>query len=103
MRTAAMNSISLRSVVICRFDACTAIHTTSPLIKKEISTMLGYMHYNRFGNDGFTDKHKARSTSSVQTCPVCLLKFDARGGTLPDGSVLEKAEWTAQVCTQIKD
>jgi hypothetical protein len=65
--------------------------------------MLGYMHYNRFGNDGFTDKHKARSTSSVQTCPVCLLKFDARGGTLPDGSVLEKAQWTAQVCTQIKD
>ena len=34
--------------------------------------MIGYMHYNKFGNDGFTDRGKARTTSSVQTCPVCL-------------------------------
>jgi hypothetical protein len=65
--------------------------------------MIGYMYYHRFGHAGFTDKHKGRTASSVQTCPVCLRPFDARGGTLPDGTVLEKAEWTAQVCTQIKD
>ncbi|CAB3741075.1 hypothetical protein [Paraburkholderia rhynchosiae] len=65
--------------------------------------MLGYMCYNRFGHAGFTDRHKGRSTAGVQTCAVCLLRFDARGGTLPDGTVLEEAEWIARVCTQIKD
>ena len=65
--------------------------------------MIGYLYYNRFGHAGFTDGHKGRTAASVQTCPVCLLRVDARGGTLPDGTVLEKAEWTAKVCTQIKD
>jgi len=65
--------------------------------------MIGYMYYNRFGHAGFTDNRKGRSAGSVQTCPVCLLQFDARGGTLPDGRVLEGEAWTAQVCKQIKD
>lgn len=65
--------------------------------------MIGFMHYNKFGNDGFTDAGKARTASSVQTCPVCLCRVDARGGTLPNGSVLPKEEWRAQVCTTIKD
>jgi hypothetical protein len=64
--------------------------------------MIGYMYYNRFGHAGFTDRNKGRTAASVQTCPVCLLAFDARGGTLPGGTVLEKAEWTAKVCTQIR-
>lgn len=65
--------------------------------------MIGYLYYHRFGHAGFTDKHKGRAAASVQTCPVCLLQFDARGGTLPDGQVLERGTWTTQVCTQIKD
>lgn len=65
--------------------------------------MIGYMHYNKFGNDGFTDRGKARTTSSVQTCPVCLLSFNAEGGTLPDGTVLKQDEWIRQVCKTIKD
>jgi len=65
--------------------------------------MIGYMHYNKFGHDGFTDRGKARTASSVQTCPVCLMSFNAEGGTLPDGTVLEQAEWMKQVCKTIKD
>ncbi len=65
--------------------------------------MIGYMHYNKFGSDGFTDRGKARTTPSVQTCPVCLLRFDASGGTLPDGTVMSKEEWQKQVCKTIKD
>ena len=65
--------------------------------------MIGYMHYNKFGSDGFTDRGKARTTPSVQTCPVCLLRFDASGGTLPDGTVMNKEEWQKQVCKTIKD
>jgi hypothetical protein len=65
--------------------------------------MIGYMYYNRFGHAGFTDRHKGGTAAPVQTCPVCLLRFDARGGTLPDGTVLEKAEWTVKICTRIKD
>jgi len=61
------------------------------------------MYYNRFGHAGFTDRHKGGTAAPVQTCPVCLLRFDARSGTLPDGTVLEKAEWTVKICTQIKD
>jgi len=65
--------------------------------------MIGYMYYNRFGSAGFTDRHKGRSSVSVQTCPVCLLQFDARGGTLPNGEVVASSAWTSRVCTQIKD
>lgn len=65
--------------------------------------MLGYMYYNRFGNSGFTDKGRARCTPSVQTCPVCLCRFDAQGGTLPGGSTLAPAAWVAEVCRCIKD
>ena len=65
--------------------------------------MIGYMHYNRFGNKGFTDNGRGRAAPDVQTCPVCLLRFDSNGGTLPDGNVLAPAEWTKEVCTTIKD
>jgi hypothetical protein len=65
--------------------------------------MIGFMYYNRFGHAGFTDRHKARTSGSVQTCPVCLLQFDARGGTLPDGRVLDAATWTTTVCKTVKD
>jgi hypothetical protein len=47
--------------------------------------MIGYMHYNKFGNDGFTDRGKARTTA------------------LPDGTVLKQDEWIKQVCKTIKD
>ncbi len=65
--------------------------------------MIGYMHYNKFGTDGFTDRGKARTSASVQTCPVCLMSFNAEGGTLPDGTVLKQDEWIKQVCKSIKD
>jgi hypothetical protein len=65
--------------------------------------MIGFMHYNKFGTDGFTDSGKARAAASVQTCPVCLLVFNSSGGTLPDGTVLPKEDWVQQVCTAIKD
>ena len=44
--------------------------------------MIGYLYYNRFGHAGFTDGHKGRTAASVQTCPVCLLRVDARGGKI---------------------
>jgi len=70
----------------------------------EIAAMIGYMHYNRFGNSGYTDRYKGRAAADVKTCPVCLLAFDARGGTLPGGEVIgDAASWREQVCTQIKD
>ena len=65
--------------------------------------MLGYFHYNRFGGSGFTDKGKGRCTTSVQTCPVCLCRFDANGGVLPDGTGMQAAQWRETVCTKIKD
>ena len=65
--------------------------------------MLGIMHYNKFGNDGFTDRGKGRTSPSVQTCPVCLCRFDASGGTLPDGTVISREQWAEQVCKSIKD
>ena len=65
--------------------------------------MIGYMHYNRFGNKGFTDGGRCRAAQDVQTCPVCLLRFDAAGGALPDGAALSPAEWIVEVCTTIKD
>ena len=65
--------------------------------------MIGYMHYNRFGNKGFTDGGRGRATPDVQTCPVCLLRFDSSGGTLPDGTLLAGADWVKEVCTTIKD
>ena len=65
--------------------------------------MIGYMHYNKFGNNGFTDRGKSRTTSSIQTCPVCLLSFNAEGGTLPEGAVLKQDQWINQVCKVIKD
>ena len=65
--------------------------------------MIGYMYYNRFGNKGFTDAGKGRVSADVQTCPVCLLRFDASGGTLPDGSVLKPEAWVKDVCLSIKD
>jgi hypothetical protein len=65
--------------------------------------MLGYFYYNRFGNGGFTDKGRGRCTPSVQTCPVCLCRFDAQGGTLPDATVLAREDWMQQVCKTVKD
>ena len=65
--------------------------------------MLGFMHYNKAGHAGFTDRGKGRTASSVQTCPVCLCRFDAAGGTLPDGTVLPQAAWAEQACQAIKD
>ena len=65
--------------------------------------MIGYMYYNRFGHKGFTDLGRGRPLASVQTCPVCLLKFDSGGGTLPDGTVVPAAEWKKTVCTEVKD
>jgi hypothetical protein len=65
--------------------------------------MIGYMHYNRFGNKGFTDSGRGRAAADVQTCPVCLLRFDAAGGTLPDGTVLTADAWQKEVCLAIKD
>lgn len=65
--------------------------------------MLGYFDYNRSDSSGFTDKGKGRCTPAVQTCPVCLCRFDAKGGVLPDGTVMQAADWTKAVCTQIKD
>ncbi len=65
--------------------------------------MIGYMYYNRFGNKGFTDVSRGRTCSDVQTCPVCLLRFDSSGGTLPDGSVLKPEAWAKDVCLSIKD
>jgi hypothetical protein len=65
--------------------------------------MIGYMYYNRFGNKGFTDVSRGRTCSDVQTCPVCLLRFDSSGGTLPDGSALKPEAWTKDVCLSIKD
>lgn len=65
--------------------------------------MIGFMHYNKSGNDGFTDRGKGRTAPSVQTCPVCLCQFNASGGKLPDGTVLSKEEWAGQICKTIKD
>ncbi|MEO5862841.1 MAG: hypothetical protein ABIQ03_10330 [Burkholderiales bacterium] len=65
--------------------------------------MIGYMHYNRFGITGFTDSGRGRSTPGVQTCPVCLLRFDAAGGALPDGTLLAHGDWINEVCLTIKD
>jgi hypothetical protein len=61
--------------------------------------MIGYMYYNRFGNKGFTDGGRGRTTADVQTCPVCLLRFNASGGTLPDDSVLTNEAWGKEVGT----
>jgi hypothetical protein len=66
-------------------------------------TMLGYFHYNRFGNGGFTDPGRGRPAPSVQTCPDCLCRVDSSGGALPNGAVLPLGKWIAQVCTRIKD
>ena len=65
--------------------------------------MIGFMHYNKFGNQGFTDRGKGRTVASVQTCPVCLCAFSATGGVLPDGVILPRDEWIKQVCTAVKD
>ncbi len=66
--------------------------------------MIGYMHYNRFGNAGFTDRFKGRTAADIKTCPVCLLPFDARGGTLPNGTVIsDVGTWRNDVCRAIKD
>ena len=65
--------------------------------------MIGYMHYNRYGNKGYTDSGKGRCAADVQTCPVCLLRFDVAGGTLPDGTTLAPQAWLKEVCTTIKD
>lgn len=66
--------------------------------------MIGFMYYNRFGNQGYTDRGMGRTAKSVKTCPVCLMHYDARGGTLPSGVVIaDRARWIGEVCTQIKD
>lgn len=65
--------------------------------------MIGFMNYNKLGHAGFTDNAKGRSAASVQTCPVCLCAVSPTGGTLPDGTVLEKQDWVKQVCKSIKD
>ena len=65
--------------------------------------MIGYMEYNKEGNDGFTDRGCSRAVSSVQTCPVCLCAVNSDGGRLPDGTVLTREEWVATVCKKIKD
>jgi hypothetical protein len=65
--------------------------------------MIGFMHYNKFGNDGFTDRGKGRTVASVQTCPVCLCAFSGVGGVLPDGTTLAKEDWVKQVCKAVKD
>jgi hypothetical protein len=55
------------------------------------------------GHKGFTDSGRSRAAADVQTCPVCLLRFDANGGALPDGAVLGRETWVKEVCTAIKD
>ncbi|MCU0867977.1 MAG: hypothetical protein MUF30_00025 [Burkholderiales bacterium] len=65
--------------------------------------MLGNMQYNRMGHDGFTDAGRGRPAPSTQTCPVCLCRVVAEGGVLPDGTVIETAQWRTEVCKQIKD
>ncbi len=65
--------------------------------------MIGFMHYNKFGNGGFTDSGKGRTALSAQTCPVCLCLIGTEGGTLADGTPLAKAEWRERVCKTIKD
>jgi hypothetical protein len=65
--------------------------------------MLGHMHYNKTATSGFTDNSRERCTAAVGTCPVCLLRFDAGAGTLPDGTSLPSAEWQKLVCHTIKD
>jgi hypothetical protein len=66
-------------------------------------SMIGFMQYNKDGNAGFTDNAKGRTTSSVQTCPVCLCVVNSTCGTFPDGTKIATADWVKQVCTQIKD
>jgi hypothetical protein len=65
--------------------------------------MIGVMHYNRTNNSGFTDNARGRCAPGINTCPVCLLPFDAGQGQLPDGSTLPQAQWQASVCKTIKD
>lgn len=65
--------------------------------------MLGFMEYNKTASTGFTDNARGRCATAANTCPVCLLRFDASGGTLPDGTVLTADAWKQQVCTAIKD
>lgn len=65
--------------------------------------MIGYMEYNKDGHDGFTDRGRGRTASSVQTCPVCLRAVTPEGGKLPDGTLVPREEWVATVCTRIKD
>lgn len=65
--------------------------------------MLGVMHYNKFGSSAVTGRDKSHPSASMQTCPVCLCRFDESGGKLPDGTVVPKEQWTEQVCKSIKD
>lgn len=65
--------------------------------------MIGFMHYNKFGNGGFTDSGKGRVATSTQTCPVCLCAVGPDGGKLQDGKMLPVAEWSERVCKTIKD
>lgn len=65
--------------------------------------MIGFMDYNKNGNNGFTDRGKGRTSASVQTCPVCLCAVTSAGGVMPDGTRLATGEWVNQVCKAIKD
>ena len=65
--------------------------------------MISYMEKNKQGHDGFTDRGKGRTASSVQTCPVCLRPVNSEGGTLPDGTLVACEQWVETVCKAIKD